>query len=48
MEYHLAIKKEWTILDPYKSLDESQNNLTERKKPDFHPQKEYILYDAIL
>ena len=29
-------------------MGESQNNFTERKKPDFHPQKEDIVFDSIL
>lgn len=29
-------------------MDESQNNFTETKKPDFPPEKEYMLYDSIL
>lgn len=47
MKYHLAIKKDWNI-DPCKNMNESLNNFTERKKPDFHPQKEYIVFGSIL
>lgn len=47
MKYHLAIKtilKYWSM----QNLDDSQNNFTKRKKPDYQPQKEYIVFDSIL